>query len=52
MVSGFFGTKEDYREVMSLLARRLPGWAYDYSGQLELAAAARSITRSRTWRAT
>jgi pimeloyl-ACP methyl ester carboxylesterase len=40
MVSGFFGTKEDYREVMSLLAAAgFRGWAYDYSGQLELATA-------------
>jgi len=40
MVSGFFGTKEDYREVMSLLAAvGFRGWAYDYSGQLELATA-------------
>ena len=39
MVSGFFGTKEDFREVMSLLAAAgYRGWAYDYSGQLELAA--------------
>jgi pimeloyl-ACP methyl ester carboxylesterase len=38
MVSGFFGTKEDFREVMSLLAEAgYRGWAYDYSGQLELA---------------
>jgi pimeloyl-ACP methyl ester carboxylesterase len=40
MVSGFFGTKEDFREVMPLLAEAgYRGWAYDYSGQLELAAA-------------
>lgn len=40
MVSGFFGTKEDFREVMSLLAAAgYRGWAYDYSGQLELATA-------------
>jgi pimeloyl-ACP methyl ester carboxylesterase len=40
MVSGFFGTKEDSREVMSLLAAAgYRGWAYDYCGQLELAAA-------------
>jgi pimeloyl-ACP methyl ester carboxylesterase len=40
MVSGFFGTKEDYRDVMSLLAAAgFRGWAYDYSGQLELATA-------------
>ena len=39
MVSGFFGTKEDFREVMSLLAAAgYRGWAYDYCGQLELAA--------------
>jgi pimeloyl-ACP methyl ester carboxylesterase len=37
MVSGFFGTKEDYREVISLLAKAgFRGWAYDYSGQLDL----------------
>ena len=35
MVSGFFGTKEDFREVLSLLARvGYDGWAYDYPGQL------------------
>ena len=40
VVSGFFGTKEDYREVMSMLAAAgFRGWAYDYSGQLELATA-------------
>jgi pimeloyl-ACP methyl ester carboxylesterase len=40
MVSGFFGTKEDFRELMSLLAAvGFRSWAYDYSGQLELAAA-------------
>jgi hypothetical protein len=36
MVSGFFGTKEAFRE---LLARRAHkghgGWAYDFQGQLE-----------------
>jgi len=38
MVSGFFGTKEDYRELLSLLAEAgFRGWAYDYSGQLDLA---------------
>ncbi len=38
MVSGFFGTKEDYRDLLSLLAEAgFRGWAYDYSGQLELA---------------
>jgi pimeloyl-ACP methyl ester carboxylesterase len=37
MVSGFFGTKEDYRELLSLLAAAgFRGWAYDYSGQLGL----------------
>jgi pimeloyl-ACP methyl ester carboxylesterase len=36
MVSGFFGTKEDYRELISLLAEAgFRGWAYDYSGQLD-----------------
>jgi pimeloyl-ACP methyl ester carboxylesterase len=40
MVSGFFGTKEDYRELMSLLAAAgFRSWAYDYAGQLELATA-------------
>ena len=40
MVSGFFGTKEDFREVMSLLAEAgYRSWAYDYSGQLQLATA-------------
>jgi pimeloyl-ACP methyl ester carboxylesterase len=40
MASGFFGTKEDYRDLMSLLAAAgFRGWAYDYAGQLELAAA-------------
>ncbi len=35
MVSGFFGTKEDYRELLSLLAEAgFRGWAYDYEGQL------------------
>ena len=38
MVSGFFGTKEDYRELISLLAEAgFRGWAYDYSGQLDMA---------------
>jgi len=37
MVSGFFGTKEDFRELLSLLAEAgFRGWAYDYSGQLGL----------------
>ena len=36
MVSGFFGTKEDFRELISLLAAAgLRGWSYDYSGQLD-----------------
>ena len=35
MVSGFFGTKEDFREVLALIARAgYRGWAYDYPGQL------------------
>jgi pimeloyl-ACP methyl ester carboxylesterase len=35
MVSGFFGTKEDFREVLPVLARAgFDGWAYDYPGQL------------------
>jgi pimeloyl-ACP methyl ester carboxylesterase len=35
MVSGFFGTKEDFREVLPLLAAAgYDGWAYDYPGQL------------------
>jgi pimeloyl-ACP methyl ester carboxylesterase len=37
MVSGFFGTKEDSRELLSLLAEAgFRGCAYDYSGQLDL----------------
>ena len=36
MVSGFFGTKEDFRELLSLLAAAgLRGWACDYAGQLD-----------------
>lgn len=36
MASGFFGTKEDFREVLALLAAAgLRGWAYDYRGQLD-----------------
>lgn len=36
MVSGFFGTKEDFRELLALLAQKgYGGWAYDYQGQLE-----------------
>jgi pimeloyl-ACP methyl ester carboxylesterase len=36
MVSGFFGTKEDFRELISLLAEAgLRGWSYDYAGQLD-----------------
>ena len=36
MVSGFFGTKEDYRVLLSLLAEAgFRGWAYDYAGQLD-----------------
>ena len=35
MVSGFFGTKEDFRELLALLAEAgFRGWAYDYSRQL------------------
>jgi pimeloyl-ACP methyl ester carboxylesterase len=35
LVSGFFGTKEDYRELLPLLASAgFHGWAYDYPGQL------------------
>jgi pimeloyl-ACP methyl ester carboxylesterase len=35
MVSGFFGTKEDFREVLPMLADRgYDTWAYDYPGQL------------------
>jgi hypothetical protein len=30
MVSGFFGTKEDFRQLLSLLAEAgFRGWAYD-----------------------
>ena len=36
MTSGFFGTKEDFRELVALLAQAgLRGWAYDYRGQLD-----------------
>jgi pimeloyl-ACP methyl ester carboxylesterase len=36
MVSGFFGTKEDFRELISLLAEAgLRGWSFDYSGQFD-----------------
>jgi pimeloyl-ACP methyl ester carboxylesterase len=36
LVSGFFGTKEDFREVLPLLARAgYHGWAYDYPGQID-----------------
>jgi pimeloyl-ACP methyl ester carboxylesterase len=36
MTSGFFGTKEDFRELIALLAQAgLRGWAYDYRGQLD-----------------
>lgn len=35
MVSGFFGTKEDYREILPIVAEAgYHGWAYDYPGQL------------------
>jgi pimeloyl-ACP methyl ester carboxylesterase len=35
MASGFFGTKEDFREVLPILANAgYHGWAYDYPGQL------------------
>jgi pimeloyl-ACP methyl ester carboxylesterase len=35
MVSGFFGTKEDSRELLSLLTEAgFRGWAYDYWGQI------------------
>jgi pimeloyl-ACP methyl ester carboxylesterase len=35
MVSGFFGTKEDFREVLPILAAAgYEGYAYDYPGQL------------------
>ncbi|HEY1624641.1 MAG TPA: alpha/beta hydrolase [Streptosporangiaceae bacterium] len=35
MVSGFFGTKEDFREVLPIVAEAgYDGWAYDYPGQL------------------
>src|SRR5579859_1744231 len=34
LASGFFGTKEDFRELLALLAAAgLRGWAYDYRGQ-------------------
>jgi pimeloyl-ACP methyl ester carboxylesterase len=36
MASGFFGTKEDFRELLALLAAAgVRGWAYDYRGQLD-----------------
>jgi len=36
MTSGFFGTKEDFRELIALLAQAgLRGWAYDYRSQLD-----------------
>jgi hypothetical protein len=36
MVSGFFGTKEDFRELLALLAQAgYGGWAYDYQGHRE-----------------
>ena len=35
MVSGFFGTKEDFREVLPIVAKAgYHAWAYDYPGQL------------------
>jgi pimeloyl-ACP methyl ester carboxylesterase len=35
MVSGFFGTKEDFRAVLPMLAEAgYDAWAYDYPGQL------------------
>jgi len=35
MASGFFGTKEDFREVLPIVAEAgYDGWAYDYPGQL------------------
>ena len=49
MVSGFFGTKEDFRELLSLLAEAgFRGWAYDYLGQLGPVRRT-SSTPSRTW---
>ena len=46
MASGFFGTKEDFRELIALLAQAgRRGWAYDYRGQLDRA----SRTRSTPW---
>jgi pimeloyl-ACP methyl ester carboxylesterase len=45
MTSGFFGTKEDFRELIALLARAgLRGWAYDYRGQLDQAGPDRKYT--------
>jgi len=47
MASGFFGTKEDFRELLSLLAEAgFRGWAYDYSGQLGLHEGADAYTIS------
>ena len=45
MASGFFGTKEDFREVLALLAAAgVRGWAYDYRGQLDPAHPARGYS--------
>jgi len=35
LASGFFGTKEDFREILPIIAKAgYTGWAYDYPGQL------------------
>jgi pimeloyl-ACP methyl ester carboxylesterase len=45
MASGFFGTKEDFRELLALLAAAgLRGWAYDYRGQLDAGLAEQDFT--------
>jgi pimeloyl-ACP methyl ester carboxylesterase len=37
MASGFFGTKEDFREVLPIIAKAgYRGWAYDYPGQISV----------------
>jgi pimeloyl-ACP methyl ester carboxylesterase len=45
MASGFFGTKEDFRELLALLAAAgLRGWAYDYRGQFDPQTACRGYS--------
>jgi pimeloyl-ACP methyl ester carboxylesterase len=48
MASGFFGTKEDFREVLPIIAKAgYQGWAYDYPGQLDARASETSDTPAR-----